>query len=148
MKKITSLFAFLVILSVTSFAQVRKIPAAVTTAFEKQYPTARDVEYRDMLASIHVHFVQDSAKMTAKYSAKGEWKETEKEWSFEQLPSEVQDGFHKSKYADEWKVTETAIIYSPGGLVTYRLKVEKNDLQKKYLFFNQKGRLLRDSLTI
>jgi hypothetical protein len=32
--------------------------------------------------------------------------------------------------------------------VRYRLKVEKNDLQKKYLFFDKNGRLLKDSITI
>ena len=37
------------------------------------------------------------------------WKETEKDWSFEQLSDEVKDGFNKSKYA-EWKVIDTKMV--------------------------------------
>jgi hypothetical protein len=36
----------------------------------------------------------------------------------------------------------------PNNEVRYRIKVEKNDVQKKYLFFDRNGRLIRDSLTI
>ena len=137
-----------VLFSVGLSAQIRKIPASVTNAFEQKYPLARDVEFKDVLSSIHIHFVLDSEVMVAKYSNNGEWKETEKEWSYNKLSSEVQDGFQKSKYVDEWKVKETAIIYLPGGSEQYRLKVEKNDVQKKYLYFDKKGRLLRDALTL
>jgi uncharacterized protein (DUF952 family) len=85
--------------------------------------------------------------MIAKYNNKGEWKETEKEWSFEKLQPEVQDGFQKSKYSDEWQVKETAVILLPNNAQHYRIKVEKNDLQKKYLFFSDKGKLIRDSIS-
>lgn len=135
-------------LSTMLFAQVRKIPAAVTEAFSKKYPMARDVKYDDNLINVHVKFEMDSAKMIAKYDNDGNWKETEKESTYEQLSADVKDGFQKSKYAEEWKVTETAIISMPDGSERYRLKVEKNDLLKKYLFFDKKGRLIRDALTI
>ena len=132
----------------TGFAQIRKIPSSITTSFETQYPGAQEVEYKDILTSYHVVFTLDSLKMIAKYNNKGEWKETEQEWSFDKLQPEVQDGFQKSKYTDEWKVKETSIIILPGNAQHYRIKVEKNDLQKKYLFFSDKGRLIRESLTI
>ena len=148
MRKVIILGITSVLFSVGLSAQIRKIPASVTNAFEQKYPLARDVEFKDVLSSIHIHFVLDSEVMVAKYSNNGEWKETEKEWSYDKLSAEVQDGFQKSKYVDEWKVKETAIIYLPGGSEQYRLKVEKNDVQKKYLYFDKKGRLLRDALTI
>jgi len=100
------------------------------------------------LTSVHVHFVLDSVKMIARYNSKGEWKETEKEWSYNRLSPQIIDGFQKSKYADEWKVKETAVINSSGGFERYRLKVEKNDIQKKYLFFNKEGRLMREAVTL
>ena len=131
-----------------SFAQLRKTPAAVTQAFEKQYPKAAGVQYEDNLINVQVHFVTDSAKMIAKYNSDGEWKETEREWSFDSLPADVKLGFDKSKYAVDWKVKETAIIYMPHNEIRYRIKVEKGDLQRKYLFFDKTGRLIRDSLTI
>lgn len=147
MRKVIPLFIVLLFAGFSSLAQVRTIPAVVTGAFEKQYPTAREVEYRDMLTSIHVHFVLDSAHYTAKYTSKGEWKETEKEWKFEKFSPQVQDGFRKSKYSGEWKIVESAVIYMPGA-ERYRIKVEKNEVQKKYLFFDRNGRLIRDSLTL
>lgn len=131
-----------------SFAQVRKIPAAVTEAFSKRYPKAQEVEYKDNLINVQVHFLLDSARMTAKFNSDGEWKETEKDSEYDAVPAEVKDGFQKSKYSTDWKVKETAIIYMPNDEVRYRMKVEKNDVQKKYLFFDKSGKLIRDSLTI
>lgn len=131
-----------------SFAQIRKTPLAVTDAFEKQYPGASKVQYEDNLLNVQVHFVSDSGKMTAKYNSDGEWKETEREYNYDSLSADIKTGFDKSKYAAEWKVKETSIIYMPRGETRYRVKVEKSDLQKKYLFFDRNGRLIRDSLTI
>lgn len=147
MRKVVILFAASLI-GLSSFAQLRKTPAAVTQAFEKQYPNASNVQYEDNLINVQVHFVTDSAKMIAKYNSDGEWKETEREWNYDSLPADVKLGFDKSKYAADWKVTETAIIYLPKNETRYRVKVEKGDLQKKYLFFDKNGRLIRDSLTI
>ena len=147
MRKVVVLFMALG-LAIGSFAQVRKIPAAVTEAFSKKYPKAQEVEYKDNLINVQVHFLLDSVRMTAKFNSDGEWKETEKESNYNAVPADVKDGFQKSKYSSEWKVSETAIIYMPDNEVRYRLKVEKNDVQKKYLFFDKNGKLVKDSITI
>lgn len=147
MRKVLILFVIF-FSGLVSFAQIRKTPAAVTTAFAKQYPNASKVQYEDNLINVQVHFVQDSAKMIAKYNSDGEWKETERESSYDMLPAEVKLGYEKSKYSLDWKVRETALIYMPHNETRYRLKVEKNDVQKKYLFFDKNGRLIKDSLTI
>jgi hypothetical protein len=148
MIKTISLLVSLALFATTLNAQIRKIPAEVTAAFEKQYPAAQKVEYKDILTSVHVEFMLDSTKMIAKYNNKGEWKETEKESSYDKLDPEVQDGFRKSKYANEWEVKDASIILLPGNAEHYRLKIEKNDVQKKYLFFSDKGQLIREALTI
>lgn len=144
-----SFFSFLFVIGIYSAAQaqVRDIPAAVKETFEKQYGTAEQVDYDDLLASVHVHFVQNGEKYTAKYTNKGAWKETEKEASYDTFSQAIKDGFEKSKFAD-WKVTEAAVIYMPGGAEQYRVKAEKNDVLKRYLYFSTKGRLLRDSITL
>ena len=85
--------------------------------------------------------------MIASYTNKGLWKETQKEWTFDKLPEEVKDGYEKSKYAGR-EVEETTMLYLPGGAEQYRIKSRKNDVEKKYLFFNPKGRLLRESITL
>ena len=136
------------IIGLSSVGQVRKIPSEVTDAFAKQYPAASKIEYEDNLLNVHVHFVLDNLKWIAKYENDGKWKETEKQFGYDQLPSDVRDGFQKSKYARGWKVKETSIIYLPNDDTRYRVKVEKGDVQKKYLFFDEKGSLIRDALTI
>ncbi len=128
-------------------AQVREVPPAVIDVFDKQYPDAQNVVYKDLLASVQVHFTEGDEKFIAKYNNKGMWRETEKEWNFGHLPDEVKDGFGKSKYAD-WEVEETRIIYRPTNKEFYRIKVKKSDIQKKYLLFNKDGRLVEEDITL
>jgi hypothetical protein len=146
-RRLFSLLLILFLLGSVSFAQIREVPELVKETFDSQYPDADSVNYEDNLVSVQVHFVQNGEKMKASYTNKGRWKETEKDWSFEQLSPEVKDGFSKSKYAD-WEVSETKIVYRPGGVERFRVKVGKNDLQKKYLFFNKSGRLMEEQITI
>ncbi len=137
----------LMIFSGVSFSQLREIPKAVEETFSNQYKGASDIDYKDQLVRVDVHFELDGEKMVASYTNKGLWKETVKEWSFVQLPDEVKTGFDKSKYADR-EVEDVAVIYLPGGSEQYRLKAKKNGVEKKYLYFNTKGRLLRESVTL
>ena len=132
-----------ILFSIFSFAQLREIPESVKETFTSQYPDAENITYEDNLVIVLVHFQISGEKMKASYNNKGRWKDTEKDWSFDQLPETIKDGFQKSKYADR-KVTETKIIYRPGGSDQYRVRVEKSDLQKKYIYFNQAGRLVED----
>jgi len=127
--------------------KVRDIPNDVKESFTEQYPSAQEVTYKDALVQVNVHFVLNGEKMVASYNNKGYWKGTEKDWTFDKLRPAVKDGFDKSRYTG-WTVDETKILYIPSGVVQYRLRVRKNDLQKKYLFFNMKGRLLREAITI
>lgn len=146
-RKIVYLIAAFII-TVSAQAQIREIPAPVKEAFQSTYPKASKVEYKDNITSVHVYFVQDSASMIAKYNNKGMWRETEKAWDYEKLGKDVQDGFDKSKYATDWKVVETKIVYRPTNKELYRLKIEKNDIQKKYLYFNKAGRLVEEAITL
>lgn len=147
-KKFSILIAVIVItFSFSAGAQIREIPKEVTKVFANQYPKASNIDYKDQLISVDVHFTQDGEQMIASYSNKGLWKGSEKTWSYEKLSEMIKDGFQKSKYAD-WEVKETAVVYMADGSERYRLKVEKNEIQKKYLYFNPKGRLIRDSITL
>ncbi|MEI6946271.1 PepSY-like domain-containing protein [Paraflavisolibacter sp. H34] len=131
----------------TSFAQLRTIPVQVEDAFKQKYPAAENVAFKDNLVNVHISFELSGEKLTATYNNKGMWKETEKEWTFEQLPADVKVGFEKSKYA-EWKVTETKVLYRPDGKERFRVKVEKSDLQKRNLMFSAEGRLIQEGATL
>ena len=137
----------LVFFATSSFAQIRDIPKEVMDNFETQYPTAEKAEFKDNLVNVQVSFMLDGESMLATYSNKGIWKNTEKEWSYDKLSDDIKTGFEKSKYAD-WKVVETKIIYQPGGTERYRIKAEKNDVNKRNLYFNKSGRLTDEDITL
>lgn len=147
MKKIGLIMAILGLVTLQSFAQIREIPKAVEETFSNQYKGATNIDYQDQLVRVDVHFELDGERMIASYSNKGVWKETQKEWSFDKLNQTVKDGFNKSKYADR-EIEETIVVYLPGGGEQYRIKAKKSGMEKKYLFFNPDGRLLRESITI
>ena len=130
-----------------AFTQIREIPKAVEETFSNQYKGATNIDYKDQLVRVDVHFDLEGEKMIASYTNKGLWKETQKEWSFDKLPQEVKDGFEKSKYADR-DVDDVIVLYLPGGSEQYRLKAKKNGVEKKYVYFNPKGRLLREAVTL
>jgi Putative beta-lactamase-inhibitor-like, PepSY-like len=146
-RKTLIFFSVLTLFANLSFAQIREIPKAVEETFSNQYNGASDIDYKDQLTRVDVHFELNGEKMVASYTNKGIWKGTEKEWEFEKLPGEVKDGFNKSVYADR-EVEETKVLYLPGGTTQYRIKAKKNGVEKKYLFFNTKGRLLRTAITL
>lgn len=147
LRQLAFIFIALVSFSTASFAQLRKVPAEVTSAFTKQYPTADNISYRDNLMNFQVAFTLNGEKMTAKYSVTGEWKETEKSIAVDALPKPVIEGFEKSKYVD-WEKEEAVVILHPSGTQQYRIKVGKSDIQKKNLFFTKNGRMIREAITI
>ena len=146
-KKLVSLAGCLVFISGIAFSQIREIPKAVEETFSNQYEGASGIEFKDQLVRVDVHFELDGENMIASYTNKGLWKETQKEWSFVKLPDEVINGFEKSKYADR-EIEDVIVLFLPGDITQYRLKAKKSGVEKKYLYFNPKGRLLRESVTL
>ena len=139
--------AALLVMVTSSFAQIRKIPAEVTDAFKAKFPNANAVEWKDKLKVFQANFEMRDEDYLAKFNSKGEWQETEKNIEQDKLPSEVKDGFDKSKYSN-WEVKEVSYIEKKDNTFQYRILVKKSDIEKKYLFFNKAGKLLKDSITI
>lgn len=142
-----TLFTFLTLLFFKVNAQVTSIPDQAKESFFKQYPDAKNAKWENDLVNVNVRFELDSNKMNAEYNNKGIWKSTLKEWTFEKLPQDIKDGFQKSKYAHR-EVTDVKVLYLPGYVIQYRIKAEKSDVEKKYLFFNTDGRLIRTAVTL
>lgn len=147
MKKLITLLVAATMFSVSASAQVTKVPQSAKDNFARQYPAAENVEWDNEVLNASVRFELNGEKMIADYTNKGIWKSTLKEISFDNLPETVKTGFRLSKYADR-EVTDAKTVYYPGNVIQYRVKVEKNDLQKKYLFFSPEGKLLRDTITL
>lgn len=150
MKKLLFAAGFLAMFSLSSTiakAQIRKIPAEVTDAFSAKYPGATGVEWKDRLSGFSAGYTLDAVDYTANFSNKGEWESTEHEIEQENLPEAVNDGFSKSKYT-EWELLKVILIELPNDETQYRLEVGKGDIKKRNLYFNSKGRLVKDKLTI
>ena len=146
------MFFVTVLLSAVSFtqivnAQIRKIPAEVTNAFSEKYDNAKNVEWKDNLTAFVASFERKGDKYEAKFNKKGEWQSTEKELEISDLPRKVNDGFEKSKYS-EWEVKSVYEIELPDDVMQYQVHVAKSDIQQKNLLFNDKGKLLKDNLTL
>ncbi|MBS1918512.1 MAG: PepSY-like domain-containing protein [Bacteroidetes bacterium] len=148
-KAIASLFIFSIVIcvSISSFAQIRKIPAEVTEALKSKYPGASNVTWKDKLTVFSALFEMNNEKYEARFNSKGEWQSTEKEISENDLPANVKDGLDKSKYAD-WELKSVYTIDLPEDKIQYRVQVAKSGIQKKNLLFSNDGRLLKDNLTL
>jgi len=145
MKKYISILLLFVALSASS--QIRKIPEEVTAAFESKFPEAKRISWKDNLTNFEASFKLKGTETIAKFNAKGEWLVTEKKVEYIGLPPAVQDGFKKSKYSD-WETKGVKMIDENDRELVYRILVKKNDVQRKYLYFNDDGKLLRDIATL
>ena len=128
-------------------AQVTSIPDQAKENFFKQYPDAKNVQWSNDVVNVNARFEQDSNKMNAEYSNKGIWKRTLKDWTYDKLTSDIQEGFMKSIYGGK-QVLDVKVLYLPGYVIQYRIKVEKNNVENKFLFFNTEGRLIRTTVAI
>lgn len=140
-------FSFLLTFSIQLNAQLRKIPAEVTTAFTEKFPSATSVEWRDKLSGFTANFTLDSVGYIAAFNNKGEWESTEQSIEEEAIPAAVTDGFEKSKYTD-WTINAASKIELPNDEIQYKIVIEKGDIKKRNLYFNEEGRLLKDKLTL
>lgn len=149
MKRILAL-GFMVLGAVVfnnSTAQLRKVPAAVTEAFKEKYPATKNAEWKDKLSAFQVSYEMDGGKYNSKFTSKGEWLQTEKEIDEATLPADVKEGFDKSKFT-AWELRSVTKIEDKDKLVQYRLLVRKSGVEKKYLYFNEEGKLVKDAITI
>ena len=141
------IFLTFFVISSQVHSQVTSIPEQAKENFFKQYPDAKNVQWENDVVNVNVRFEQDTNKMNAEYNNKGIWKRTLKEWTFDKLTTDVKEGFGKSKYGN-MQVLDVKVLYLPGYVIQYRLKVSKNNMENKFLFFNTEGRLIRTTVAI
>jgi len=146
MKRFFLLFVFFAVV-VFADAQIRKIPAEVTDAFASKYPHATKVEWRDKLQYFEASFQLNGSSIIADFSSKGEWESSERVLNFNDLPDEVRDGFLKSKYSD-WKKNTVAESQELGKPLQYRINIQKSGIQKKNLYFDTNGKLIKENIAL
>lgn len=138
MKKAT-IFAFALLLSTLCAAQKggkNQIPAAVKSAFAKQFPTAKKVKWEKEGEYFEAEYKVNKTEQSAVFDALGTLLETEMEIPVSQLPSGVA-AYVQANYAGK-KVKEAAKITHSKGVVTYEAEIKSMDLM-----FDSNGKFLK-----
>ena len=147
-KQLVIVLCILSFSTTVAIGQFRKIPAGVTDAFKNKYPDATEVSWSDKISAFQASFTLNNEKLEADFSSKGVWKKTSKELNITNLPTAIDEGFKSSKYHTDWTLKSAIETQKEDLSYEYRLLIEKSALQKKYLYFNQEGKLLREAVTL
>lgn len=131
------------LISMLCLGQARPAPPEVTGTFNKMFPDASDVQWKDKISNFTAFFNIKGVRCEAKFAATGSWISTEQAIQWDSLPPIVTDSLKSCKYAD-WKGTSAYILRLSGGMTEYHVVVAKSDLGRKILFFNPNGQLLAD----
>jgi hypothetical protein len=123
--------------------QARPTPTGVTSNFNKMFPEASDVQWKDKIDNFAAFFNIRGVRCEAKFTPTGSWICTEEAIQLDSLPPMVTDSLKSCKYAD-WKGLSAYILRLSDGMTQYHVVVTKNDLGRKILFFSPNGQLLAD----
>lgn len=144
MKVYQTIFLFVLVATFeTVNAQNENMPAAISDQFYLQYPYASNIKVNKKNRYILVDFIMKNESYHAVYE-KAVWKYTLMDYGYERLPAKVKKHFKKTQYAAK-EVLETDVIYMPNGYEEYRLRFKNDTLHNRYIYFNEKGRLIRQS---
>ena len=136
----------LVLISAAVQAQVINIPEETKSDFAKRYPDAKSTKWTNKVSNYQCEFVQDGILCKAVYTIEGDWKYTEKLIERASVPADVTESLSKSKYRD-WSVKSLVWIENVEKQQLYRYEVRKG-VQKKYIFFDAKGVLIKENTSI
>ena len=125
------------VFAVTSlFAQTKtnkSVPLIVQSAFAKQYPTVKNVNWDIEATNYEASFDLNGLDNSALFNVNGKILETETE--IKQLPKEILAAL-KAKYPNH-KILETGKITNSKSVVTYEVEIKGKDL-----IFDSKGKLI------
>jgi hypothetical protein len=137
------LFLFL-IFAYSSNAQLFKVPDLVKQVFDKQYPDAREVDWKGGVDNSIVTFKLNEKQYKASYTKDGSWNYTETSISFDHLPKTVKLSFGNSKYST-WSVKDCIEVVKPRAEANeYKIIVQKSSINKRVLVFDARGRLYEE----
>lgn len=117
-----------------------QVPNDVATAFENEYPQAKDVEWEKNAEYFDVEFEVDRKDYEIWYSASGEIVKLEKEVSKNDLPSNIKNAI-SSNYTNMH--IEDAEMKTENGTTTYSVELE-NGNQEKTIIFDESGTVIKE----
>lgn len=127
--------------------QAKTTPLPVTSNFASMFPNAKNIEWRDKVSDYQVFFVTDNSKCEAKYSPAGKWISTEKQIKNDSIPAAIKASLKSGKYTD-WTIQSAYELNFSDQPVQYHIRVTKNDMPNKILFFDKSGQMLKENLSM
>lgn len=144
MKKYLFLLAAAVSLGLTTGCDDDRtvpVPDAVADAFRGMYPNASDIEWAERNGYLIADFKNGNADMQAWFTTDGDWRMTETDLLYDQLPEAVRNAFSTSEYAD-WRVEDAEQLVREGFEPVYVLEVERGQTEYE-LYYTGDGVLIR-----
>lgn len=150
MKKMM-LFLIIATFSIAVMAQTKEkeekkekkveVPAVVKTAFQKDYPSVKDVKWDAEDGNFEAEFKLNGIENSANYDKAGIRLEVETAIKTDQLPKTALD--YITKNYPTYKITEAAKITNSKNVVTYEaeLKLGKKEMD---LVFDVAGKFIRE----
>ncbi|MEP7254426.1 MAG: PepSY-like domain-containing protein [Ferruginibacter sp.] len=139
MKKIIMMSTLVAIVTFSACAQkldASKVPAAVKTAFAKQYPGVTPTWEKED-GKYEVTFKQNGNEISALYEANGTMTESEMEMKVTDLPASIQA--YVAEHYKGKKVKSAAKITKANGTVNYEANVNGKDAM-----FDANGKFLKE----
>ena len=143
------ILGFMLLIGATPIlAQLREVPPKAEAALKEKYGEADSVNWVDNLINFTAVFQYQGSEYKMRFTNSGNWQMTEKTISAKDVPATVLDGFAKSKFGDKeaekWWLVETPKIKEP----QYRALVVRSTVEKKYLYFEPGGRLVKETIAM
>jgi hypothetical protein len=130
----------------TSNAQVVNIPDKAKKHFSEHYKDVNNIDWSNNVTNYQCKFVDNGVSFTAHYNVDGAWAYTEKWIDEKEIPSLTKDTFSKSKYRN-WEKKGIAYVENNDGKKYYRFEVKKG-LEKRYVFIDKDGKVIKETLSI
>lgn len=135
-----SIIIALIMLCAPLMAQ-KNIPAAVTDAFGKKFPDAVSVRWeKESAKEYEASFTLNGVAVSASYSPKGEWLETETVIKSSELPTEVASAFTAA--AKNGTIVGASRTETPKG-TTYEVEYTAGSKKKKEMSFDPSGKTVK-----
>ena len=139
--KYSILMAMIVMILVSCSAQQEPIvPQNVKTAFSTKFPAATDVEWEEDEDEYEAEFEFEGKSMSANFSNKGAWVETEYEVELDELPSDVSTSV--SGLYPGFEIEEVEMIETPD-MKGYEIDIEKGE-ESKEVVLDLNGRFIKE----
>jgi hypothetical protein len=141
-------FAFFLTVAIftTVNAQVFNVPAHAKTDFSERYKNATKADWTNDVSYYTCKFKQNGVDSKAYYHMDGYWDYTERFVASSKVPTTVKDSFSKSKYRD-WSTKSLVYVENKDNVNLYRYYVKKG-IEKKYVFFDKEGKLVKEHTTL